>query len=73
MAAVKKVSKEVDGIYVTPRRKRSFRRAGFEFPAEGMGIALDALTKEQLKAIENEPMLAVERVTIPVDATAEAE
>ncbi|MDH5786404.1 MAG: HI1506-related protein [Chromatiales bacterium] len=65
--------KEIEGIFVTPKRKHSFRRAGFEFPAEGMGIALDALSKEQLKAIEEEPMLSVERVTFPADEVEAAE
>lgn len=52
----------IEGIWVrsvTP----SFRRAGIGFNRAGFGIALTALTDEQLEAIENEPRLVVERVT----------
>lgn len=49
----------IEGIYV-----RSFppvfRRAGFAFTSDGVGIALTAITAEQLKALQDEPLLSVE-------------
>lgn len=45
----------------------TFRRAGFVFTREGHGIALDLLSKEQLAAIEAEPMLHVEHCEIEAD------
>lgn len=45
----------------------TFRRAGFVFTREGHGISLDLLTKEQLAAIEAEPMLHVEHCEIEAD------
>jgi len=45
----------------------TFRRAGFEFNREGFGIALDALTEAQLRAIEGDPDLFCERVDVPAD------
>lgn len=47
-----------------------FRRCGFSFNQEGVGIALDALTPEQIEALESEPNLRVERVQFPADEDA---
>ena len=48
----------------------SFRRCGFRFNREGYGIALDALTDEQIETLVNEPNLVVSvtRVTAEDDA-----
>ncbi|MCP8465196.1 hypothetical protein NK553_14685 [Pseudomonas sp. ZM23] len=58
----------IEGIYVRSFPP-TFRRAGFAFTSEGMGIALSAITAEQLKAIQDEPMLSVEFCDFPVDDT----
>lgn len=75
-AAAKRVAKDkdpqmVDGIFVRSLPER-FRRAGFDFNREGFGLILADLTKEQLKAIEGEPMLSVQRVEIPATAVDDA-
>lgn len=45
------------------RSKRDkFRRAGMEHPAEPVDYPDDYFTKEQMAAIEAEPMLVVERI-----------
>lgn len=72
--AAKKSSGEpkmIKGIYVRSF-PATFRRAGFEFTSEGHGIALDLVSKEQLMAIENEPMLHVEHCEFPADAESDA-
>lgn len=38
----------------------TFRRCGFAFTREGMGIALHALTEEQVEVLVSEPNLVVE-------------
>lgn len=50
----------------------TFRRAGFEFTAEGFGLLLKDLSEEQLKAIREEPMLSVQESEIPVTAEDDA-
>ncbi|MDN6856991.1 HI1506-related protein [Pseudomonas sp. CAN2814] len=60
--------KTVDGIFVRSFPP-TFRRAGFAFTSEGMGIALDAISAEQLQALQDEPMLSVEFCDFPVDDT----
>lgn len=60
-------SEEVEAIFVRSRRPHNFRRAGFEFTPEGLGIAKDALTEAQLKAIVSEPLLLVEHCTLTAD------
>lgn len=59
--------KMLDGIFVRSLAPR-FRRAGFEFTREGYGLLLADLSEEQLKAIEGEPLLSVERIEIPATA-----
>lgn len=56
-----------DGIFVRSMPE-TFRRAGFTFTREGVGLALTALTQEQLKAIEEEPLLNVQYMEFPVTA-----
>ncbi|HHM6772737.1 TPA: HI1506-related protein [Pseudomonas aeruginosa] len=60
--------KTAEGIFVRSFPP-TFRRAGFAFTSEGMGIALDAISAEQLQAIQDEPMLSVEFCDFPVDDT----
>lgn len=51
----------VKGVHVKTRPGlKSFRRAGFGFNEQGSGIALSALSDEQLEALENETSLVVE-------------
>lgn len=57
-------NQSIDGLQVQSRQA-GFRRAGRAWPAEATFVALDELTEEQVKAIDNEPMLIVTRVTTP--------
>jgi len=52
---------EVEGLWITAIPEQGFRRCGWRFTREGFGIALDALTVEQIEILENEPNLKVER------------
>jgi len=63
---------EVEALFVrTKARSGSRRRAGFSFMPTPYGIALDALTEEQIAAIEGDPHLVVERATFPADEAGE--
>lgn len=64
----------IDAVMVrTKRRFKSRRRAGHRFNREGTGIALELLTKEQLKQLFNDPALDVMYCTIPVEGISEQE
>ena len=52
---------EVEGLWVTATSEHGMRRCGFRFTREGLGIALSALTEEQIEQLEAEPGLTVER------------
>ncbi|MBZ9665441.1 hypothetical protein H3221_011845 [Pseudomonas sp. LMG 31766] len=52
---------DIEGLWVVAIPEQGFRRCGFRFTREGFGIALDALTEEQIEQLENEPNLKVER------------
>lgn len=52
---------DIEGLWVVALPEQGFRRCGFRFTREGFGIALDALTAEQIEQLENEPNLKVER------------
>lgn len=52
---------DYEGLWVEAIPEQGFRRCGFRFTREGFGIALDALTAEQIEQLENEPNLKVER------------
>jgi len=52
---------DIEGLWVTAIPEQGFRRCGFRFTREGFGIALGALTAEQIEQLENEPNLKVER------------
>jgi hypothetical protein len=54
----------VPGIFVRSFPP-TFRRAGFEFTAEGHGLPLTDLNDDQLKAIRDEPLLHVQDVEFP--------
>lgn len=51
---------EIDALWVESRPE-SFRRCGFRFTREGVGIALVALTSGQLATLESDPNLVTER------------
>ncbi|WP_322521155.1 HI1506-related protein [Guyparkeria halophila] len=60
---------DVEAIWVrTVPGVRRFRRAGMAFNEAGTGVALEALTDEQLAALEAEPNLIVERNTFTDNA-----
>ncbi|MDO0944654.1 HI1506-related protein [Chromohalobacter israelensis] len=57
---------EIPMLYVrTKKRFGSRRRAGFRFNREGFGIALDALSDEQVASLKADPTLVVEEGTVP--------
>lgn len=66
---------EMPGVFVrTKRRIKSRRRAGFRFNREGVGIALELLSEEQLQQLRDDPALEVEYCTFPLtEATSEPE
>lgn len=62
---------EIPMLYVrTKKRFGSRRRAGFRFNREGFGIALDALSDEQVAALKADPTLVVEEGTVPASEEA---
>ncbi|WP_312679866.1 HI1506-related protein [Stutzerimonas nitrititolerans] len=52
---------EVEGLWIVAIPEQGFRRCGYRFTREGFGIAMSALTPEQIETLENEPNLKVER------------
>ncbi|KMQ73840.1 hypothetical protein [Marinobacter subterrani] len=52
----------------TRRRVGSRRRAGIRFGREPIGVDLESLTDEQVKAIKEDPALIVEDVTYPAES-----
>ena len=64
---------QTPGVFVrTKRRIKSRRRAGYRFNREGVVIALELLSKEQLQQLREDPALEVEDCTFPL-AEAESE
>ncbi len=56
------------GLFIGTRRGVArFRRAGFVFSREPYGIALEALTEEQIEQLKAEPSLVVEEVDFDVE------
>jgi len=51
-------------LRITARRD-GFRRGGIAHPAQPVDHPVDSLTDDQIGAIVAEPMLVVERVTVP--------
>lgn len=60
-------SDPIAALFVRSVRPEGFRRCGFRFTAEGVGIAMDALTDDQVRTLSEEPNLVVEPTWI--DAT----
>lgn len=52
---------EVEGLWITSVHEQGFRRCGFRFTREGVGIGLSALTQDQIEQLESEPNLTVVR------------
>lgn len=52
---------EIEGLWITAIPEQGFRRCGYRFTREGFGIALSALTEQQIEQLESEPNLKVER------------
>lgn len=61
----------LDGIFVRSLPD-TFRRAGFTFTREGVGLLLADLSPQQLDAIEAEPLLSVTHAQFPATAEADA-
>lgn len=61
-----KSKKEIPALLITARAE-SFRRAGFRFGKEPLGIALECLTEEQIEQLKKEPNLIVEEVDALLD------
>jgi len=59
--ALADVDGKVEGLWITAIPEQGFRRCGYRFTREGFGIALSALTTEQIETLEREPNLKVER------------
>lgn len=51
---------DVEGLFIRSVPEAGFRRCGMQFTPEGHGVALSALTQEQIEALLNEPNLRVE-------------
>ncbi len=67
-ASASKKKEARPGLFIATRRGVSrFRRAGFVFSREPYGIALDALTEEQIEQLKAEPNLVVEEVEFDVE------
>lgn len=52
---------DIEGLWITAVPEQGFRRCGYRFTREGFGIALSALTEQQIEQLESEPNLKVER------------
>ena len=56
--------KPAPGLWVEAKVD-GFRRAGIAWPKAGIGVALSALTKSQIKELRAEPKLTVTDIEIP--------
>lgn len=52
--------KQTTAVLMISSKGESFRRCGFGFTREPIGIAMDALTEEQIETLRNEPNLIVQ-------------
>lgn len=59
-------TKAIPALFINSRGD-SFRRCGFRFGKEPLGIALEFLTEEQIEQLKNEPNLIVEEVEALID------
>lgn len=57
---------EIPALFISSRGD-SFRRCGFRFGKEPLGIALECLSEDQITTLKNEPNLVVEEVVALVD------
>lgn len=62
---------EIPALFVRAVPEQGFRRCGIGFTREGIGIALDALSEEQIAALRAEPNLVVEETTFLPDEAAD--
>lgn len=60
----------VDGLWIKSKSAKGRWRAGLHFTKEPIGIALCALTDDQIGALKDDPMLVVEEVTFTDDDAA---
>lgn len=59
-------------LYIRSKHE-PYRRAGFAHSRAGFGVALDALTEDQVTLLKNDPHLTVEECTFDSEEDAEAE
>lgn len=59
-------TKEIPMLFIRSRHE-PYRRAGFSFTRAGIGIALNAMTKAQLKSITEDPRLVIEEGSVPAE------
>lgn len=59
---------EIPALFVRTRRRfKSRRRAGHRFDRNGHGIALEALSAEEIAALKADPALEVQECTFPAE------
>lgn len=51
---------EIEGLWIRAVPEQGFRRSGMRFTREGHGVALSALTDDQVEALISDPNLTVE-------------
>lgn len=61
----------VDGLWIKSVSPRGRRRAGLHFTQDATGVALCALSDDDIAAIKADPMLVVEEMTFTGDDAAE--
>lgn len=59
---------DIAALWIRSVKPEGFRRCGFRFGPEGVGIALDALTEAQVEILSNDPNLVVEPTWIEAEA-----
>lgn len=67
------MKKPIPALWIQAVPKEGFRRAGHHWPHEGIGIALDALTEQQIEALRNEPLLKVTDVEFDAEDASETD
>lgn len=63
----------IPALRVKARPEGGFRRAGVHWPHEGLVIAADAFTPEQINTLLAEPQLIVEHMSVASDTEPQAE
>jgi hypothetical protein len=59
---------DIAALWIRSVKPEGFRRCGFRFGPEGVGIALDALTDDQVEILSNDPNLVVEPTWVEAEA-----